>query len=174
MMNRILVPLDGSEQSEKILPLINELAKSNRAEIVLLRIVEYGSSIFPCCFEYPITDLGLMETIQANKQIACQEVEEYLLHITSTVQQFDTPVITTIGERPVVETILSVADTFHVDLIAMSADGVGYDSAAMWRIGSVADRVLHESMIPVMLFRLPKETGLTTKPPEKIPNIAFD
>jgi nucleotide-binding universal stress UspA family protein len=46
MYERILVPLDGSKQSEEILPLVRMLAEINKAEIVLLRVAEYPYTLY--------------------------------------------------------------------------------------------------------------------------------
>ena len=40
-MNKILVPLDGSELSEKILTHIETLAKRTNAKIILFRVVPF-------------------------------------------------------------------------------------------------------------------------------------
>jgi nucleotide-binding universal stress UspA family protein len=46
--------------------------------------------------------------------------------------------------------ILKVADEIHADVIAMSTHG--RSGIQRWLMGSVADRVVHHSHIPVMLI----------------------
>ena len=53
-------------------------------------------------------------------------------------------------EGPVSETILDVAEETHADMIAMSTHG--RTGISRWLMGSVADRVVHYSHIPVMLI----------------------
>ncbi len=54
-------------------------------------------------------------------------------------------------EGPVAETIMEVAEIMQADIIAMSTHG----RTGMLRIllGSVAEQVVHESKVPVMLIR---------------------
>ena len=53
-------------------------------------------------------------------------------------------------EGPIPEMILKVADEVHADVIAMSTHG--RSGVQRWLMGSVADRVVHYSHIPVMLI----------------------
>lgn len=40
MYHKILVPLDGSERAEKILPHVEKLTAGHQSEVVLLRVVQ--------------------------------------------------------------------------------------------------------------------------------------
>jgi nucleotide-binding universal stress UspA family protein len=51
----------------------------------------------------------------------------------------------------VAETILGVAEELGVDCIAMSTHG--RTGPARWLLGSIAERVVHNSKIPVLLIR---------------------
>ena len=44
MFNKILVPLDGSQLAECVLPHVYALARSNDAAIILLHVVEQNKS----------------------------------------------------------------------------------------------------------------------------------
>ena len=67
-----------------------------------------------------------------------------------------------VGEGPVVEAILAYTERLHIDLIALSTCGQGRGS--QWMIGAVADRVLHEAQVPVILIR-PMSCSLISDPP---------
>lgn len=58
MYQRILVPLDGSEQAESALPLACTLASINDAEINLMRVVEYPYEMYSRCDSYTLADPG--------------------------------------------------------------------------------------------------------------------
>jgi nucleotide-binding universal stress UspA family protein len=92
-----------------------------------------------------------METVQKKKKIICQQVKSDLERIASTIVLDEISVSTEACEGPVVEAILEAADRLEIDLIAMAA--YGEKGAIPGMIGSVADRVLHEAYVPVMLFR---------------------
>ena len=51
----------------------------------------------------------------------------------------------------VAEVILGVAEELDVDVIAMSTHG--RTGPARWLLGSIAERVVHNSKVPVLLIR---------------------
>jgi len=151
MYKRILVPLDGSKQSEEILPLVRVLAEDHKAEIVLLRVAEYPYTLYTMCYEYPLADPGLKKTIQNKKKVIYLEVRNYLERIALTLAAAGVKVTVEVCEGPVIEAILATTDRLHIDLIALSTCGQG--NCAQWVIGAVADRVLNEAPVPVILIR---------------------
>ena len=52
-------------------------------------------------------------------------------------------------EGPISETILQVADEVHADMIAMSTHS--RTGINRWLMGSVADEVIHNAHVPVIL-----------------------
>ena len=162
MYERILVPLDGSGQSEEVLPFIRTLAEVSKAEIVLLRVAEYPYTLYSMCYEYPPSDPGLSKTIQDKKKVIYHEVKDYLEQIASNLAVAGVKVTVEVGEGPVVEAILAYTERLHIDLIALSTCGQGRGS--QWMIGAVADRVLHEAQVPVILIR-PMSCSLISDPP---------
>jgi nucleotide-binding universal stress UspA family protein len=51
----------------------------------------------------------------------------------------------------VADVILGVAEELQVDVIAMSTHG--RTGPARWLLGSIAERVVHSSKVPVLLIR---------------------
>jgi nucleotide-binding universal stress UspA family protein len=151
MSKRILVPLDGSEQSEAVLPLVSTLANISDAEIILLRVAEYPYSLYSRCYDYPPSDPELEKKIRNKKNIIYQEVKGYLERIASTLATAGVKVTAEVCEGPVVEAILTSTDRLHIDLIALSTCGQSGDT--QWVIGAIADRVLHEAQVPVIMIR---------------------
>ena len=151
MPGRILVPLDGSDRSEAALPLARTLARVSRAEIVLLRAVEYPLEMYSGCHEYPSPDPRRVDMIREKKLAARREVESYLKSTASKIEMPGVKVITEAYEGPVVEAILTSIDKFHVDFIVMSTHGQG--GSSRWTTGAVAHRVLQMAKIAVILIR---------------------
>ena len=151
MYKRILVPLDGSEQSEEVLPWVGMLAEINESEVVLLRVAEYPYSLYSTCYEYPPSDSDLAKTILNKKRAICREVQDYLERIASTLGTAGVKVTPEICEGPVVEAILTSTDRLHIDLIVLST--CGQSGGTQWVMGAIADRVLHEAQVPVILIR---------------------
>jgi nucleotide-binding universal stress UspA family protein len=151
MYKRILVPLDGSEQSEEVLPLVCKFAEVSKAEIVLLRVAEYPYTLYSMCYEYPPSDPALAKTIQNKKKVIYLRVKDYLEQVASTLAIAGVKVTVEVCEGPVVEAILASTDRLHIDLIVLST--CGQSGGTQWVIGSVADRVLRDARIPVVLVR---------------------
>jgi len=151
MYKKILVPLDGSEHAEKVLPFVCTVAESSNAQIVLLRIVEYPYHLYAGCDEYSLLDPEFTKKTDERKKAICDALTVYIDEIASNLQQEGFRVIAEVCEGQVVDAILGSIDRLDIDLVAMSAQGSGGGNP--WMIGSVADRVLRESKVQVFLFR---------------------
>jgi nucleotide-binding universal stress UspA family protein len=141
MYKKILVPLDGSPLAEAVLPHAQALAKSEGAEIVILRVPVTPS------LEYLARTPGLANKITEDTEI---EAEAYLKTEVAKLSKEGAKVTSIMREGPIPEMILKVADEVHADVIAMSTHG--RTGMQRWLMGSVADRVVHYSHIPVMLI----------------------
>lgn len=141
MYKKILVPLDGSALAETVLPHAQALAKTEGAEIILLSVPVIPS------LEFLARSPNL-----ANKVIESAKVdtEEYLLKEEAKLTEEGAKVTHIMREGPIPEIILKVAEEVHADMIAMSTHG--RSGIERWLMGSVADRVVHYSHIPVMLI----------------------
>lgn len=141
MYKKILVPLDGSLLSEAVLPHVQALAKSENAEIVLLRV-----AVTP--------DPNLFHRSEGEgRQITDAIEEEALDYMESEVAKLKKEGVKVTGitrDGSVPNTILEVAEETHADVIAMSTHGrVGIQRLLQ---GSVAEEIVHASHIPVMLI----------------------
>lgn len=142
MYRKILVPLDGSKVAEGVLPHAKLLAYSEGAELILLTV---GANP---ALDFVFSDPGLA-------QEAVQEQEErsqkYISEIENELKSagFKTSTILRVGS--VAEVILGVAEEMQVDVIAMSTHG--RTGPARWLLGSIAERVVHNSKIPVLMIR---------------------
>jgi nucleotide-binding universal stress UspA family protein len=164
MYKRILVTLDGSGQSEAVLPLVSTLAKISNAEIILLRVAEYPYSLYSMCYEYPPSDSDLAKSILNKKRAICREVQGYLERITSMLVTAGVKVTSEVCEGPVVEAIMAATDRLHIDLIVLAT--CGQSGGTQWGMGAIADRVLHEAQVPVILIR-PTPRSFIPDPPLK-------
>jgi len=144
MYKVILVPLDGSERAEAILPHVDDLARCYRAKVVFLQVVEPEPLIIGPDVVYPMINQDMMEertktaeTYLATKQAEFRargiEVETYVVH------------------GPVVEEIITYADRTKADLIAMASHGRTGLSRVFY--GSVAAGVLNKVDRPLLLIR---------------------
>lgn len=141
MFKKILVPLDGSPLAEEVLPHAQALAKAENAEVVFLRVADV-----------PAREFFGHNTVMADAitREADKESDQYVQAKVRRMKMTGVIVTGMVRDGPVPETILEVADEVHADLIAMSTHGrTGLERIL---VGSVADKVLHLSHIPVMLI----------------------
>lgn len=141
MYEKILVPLDGSKESECIIDHVRAIAKScGVPEVVLLRVVE---PFTPSSINY----LG-EATARNAEQKTKAAAEEYLSYVADGVRAHCGGVKTAVLEGDPASVILDYAAKNGVDLIAMSTRGAA--GLAKWTVGSVTERVMRHSTIPLL------------------------
>ena len=141
-MKKILVPLDGSELSEKVLAHIEILARKANTKIILLRVVPF---LWPSEFMH-VREMG---------DKMDKEASDYLFSIENKLGEKGIKGEICVHEGNVPEVICDVAREKGVDLIAMSTHGRGV--LKRWALGSVADKVIQISHTPVLLYRSTRE-----------------
>jgi nucleotide-binding universal stress UspA family protein len=114
MYKKILVPLDGSPLAEAVIPHAQALAKSEGAEIVLLRVAVT-----------PDADLFVRNPVEGEHIVKVLE-EEAQSYMEAEVSKFQNEGVKVTGitrDGTVPDTILDVAEETHADVIAMSTHG---------------------------------------------------
>lgn len=142
MYRKILVPLDGSKVAEGVLPHAKALAFSEGAELVLLTVGDNPA------LAYAFSDPGLADKIVSEQE---ERSKKYISEIEDALKAGGFKTSTLLRAGAVVDVILGVAEEIHADVIAMSTHG--RTGPARWLLGSVAERVVHNSKIPVLLIR---------------------
>ena len=136
-IDRILVPLDGSECAENVLPKVEKLAADLKAGICLLRVV------------YAYTFPGADPTDAEVK--AVREGEEYLRKVEERLKKKGLKVDTHVRYGNDAEEILDHAAQKDIDLVAMTTHG--RSGVKRFLLGSVAEKVLRHSPKPIFLVR---------------------
>jgi nucleotide-binding universal stress UspA family protein len=142
MYRKILVPLDGSKVAEGVLPHAKALAYSEGAELVLLTVAANP------VMDFAFSDPGLAQSAVLEQE---ERSKTYITEIEEQLRSagFKTSTVLRVGS--VAEVILEVAEELQVDAIAMSTHG--RTGPARWLLGSIAERVVHSSKVPVLLIR---------------------
>jgi nucleotide-binding universal stress UspA family protein len=136
MYDRILVPLDGSEMAEGIMPHIEAVAAGHQAEVILFQVL-------------PAT--GTIADVAAEQRY---EADEYLGGVEKRLSEKGINVRYSIrhGADAAAE-IVDYADVNDIDLIAMSTHG--RSGIGRWVFGGVASKVLRGTNKPILLIRPP-------------------
>jgi nucleotide-binding universal stress UspA family protein len=149
MYRRVLVPLDGSELAEAILPFAGQVARPFDAEVALLRVVE------PLSAAEAVASAGVV----APDTFVLRELEakRYLLKVERRLSNEGLRVRTLVALGRPAEAIVDAVKTSGADLVAMTTHGRSGLGRALF--GSVAESVLRTSPVPVLLVRTPATQG---------------
>jgi nucleotide-binding universal stress UspA family protein len=142
MWERILVPLDGSNLAELALPYAEELAAALGSEVVLLYVSEPAESHYRRMHQLYIEEMGG----QMRKKI--KKVS---------------PVVLT--GKPA-EEIVGYAEKNDIGLIIITSHG--RSGILSWATGSVANKVLQATTVPLLLIRCTKTQ------PKELPKCRLD
>jgi nucleotide-binding universal stress UspA family protein len=143
MFKTILVPLDGSPLSEQVLPKAAELAKCfPDAKFVLLEVIK---PISPS-----VIDALVLSNSSDVETLTPEEAMDYLRQIAAKYFQGMNVRIVAEEGGPA-EVILQTSKDVNADLIAMASHG--RSGVARLTLGSVTDRVINRSDIPVLVIK---------------------
>ena len=146
MYSKIMVPLDGSELAECVLPHLKSFIRGFKVrDVILLRVVEPEKVVF---------DLG-----RADFQKVASDINErnkylsrgYLDEISERLKAEGTTVHSEVLEGRVTESLIDYADKNDIDLIIIATHG--RSGATRWIMGSVADKLLRSAKVPVFMVR---------------------
>ncbi len=148
-MQKILVPTDGSGESEKALTIARQIASAQDAELLLVRVVEPmttsltagGGEVSADAFE---------QFSQAVDDEAEAAMSQLAAKIGSGVR-----VRTALLKGPVESALLDYEAEEKPDLVVMATHG--RTGLARFALGSVTDRLIREGKVPVFVTRRSSE-----------------
>jgi nucleotide-binding universal stress UspA family protein len=149
MFKKIMIPLDGSQIAECVLPHLQNLTRPDEpTEILLFEICEPPVILadFPATLTEDWDDHVRKETAHMQQQCS--------LYLNQIAQRIAMPGVTVTSKTAVgkaAELIVDYAVQNQVDLILMATHG--RSGIMRWAYGSTADRVLRASPVPVMIVR---------------------
>ena len=157
MFKRLLVPLDGSRFSSRVLKYASEIAHRFGAEAILIQVVKPATPVATTTGMAP--GIASPSTAELTVQVALEEdkrntarAKRYLSGKVREIRSRDIKASyqVVVGD-PAQSIIMDFAQKEHIDLVVMSTYGKsGLKRAIM---GSVADAVIRESGKPVLVIR---------------------
>ena len=147
---RLLVPLDGSDTSERALPAAAALAAAYGAELGLMRVVPTVDTVSG---DQSAPARLLPTTTAAMLEVEAAEAGSYLERIAGGMRQEGRVVATAVGRGDPVRVLADAIRQRQVDLMVMATHGRSGVSA-VWA-GSVASRLIGTGATPVLLVRIP-------------------
>ena len=151
MSKKILVPLDGSKLAECAIPAAEELAKGCGAEeVILVSVTERVKGYRPVKdYSQPLGQRLAPEAIGKKEE----QAQRYLGRIAKAMEAKGIKVTTGVLLGDPAEEIAIYSRHPGCDIIVMSSHG--RSGPSRWAHGSVADRVLRASCVPVLMVRAP-------------------
>jgi nucleotide-binding universal stress UspA family protein len=139
-MDKVVVTLDGSSFSERVLPYAKSLAEAIEGEMILLTVPEIPE---------PEMYGAMYDAVKELRDKAEANAAHYLQGVASQLRDEGSNVRSVVvGSRPAT-TIVEVSEKEGADLIMLATHGRGGMDRLV--VGSVADRVVHHASCPVFL-----------------------
>jgi nucleotide-binding universal stress UspA family protein len=140
MYSKILVPLDGSEIAECVLPYVESIATwKKHTEITFLYVTHH--------LDVPMADKKFTERIEKD---AMSGAKSYLDDMVKKIKiKDDVKHVVRVGKAA--DIIIDYCEEHKLRLIIMATHG--RSGISRWTRGSVADKVLHNANVPVWLIK---------------------
>jgi len=148
MFSKLLIPLDGSKTAEKVLPFARVLAATLKLPIELLEVVDMAAATAHIAAD----KARYLDKIITEGESASRE---HLAEIAATFAGLNV-ICKVIRGRPA-DLIIERAEADKGTLIAMATHG--RSGINRWMMGSVAEKVLRGTKVPLFLVRAGDEAS---------------
>jgi nucleotide-binding universal stress UspA family protein len=152
MYKKIMVPLDGSELAECVLPHVEVFIEGCHVNhFVFVRVVEPAATFYSG--DYPISPEVMQERETAGEKIA----RDYLDQVVNRLEHASSELYSEVLIGNIADSLADYAESNEFDLILIATHG--RSGVNRWVRGSIADKVLRSSHIPVLMVRAPGSEG---------------
>jgi len=149
---KVLVPVDGSRESESILRYVTYMATELNLEVTLFHIWVRDSETIP----FNVEALGPLNKVRESKEGYIKRLDARLKRKGISVNSVFKEVLT----GGAADEIIKLAKAGNFSLVAMSTHG--RSGVGRWIFGSNAEKVLEEGSTPLLLVRPIKRKRKTT------------
>lgn len=145
LFNRILVPLDGSDVGEVVLPHVRQLTEKLESEVVLLQVVAPGQHV------HTIGGLDYVRFAEQQIESMKAEAKEYLDKVSKRLAGTKGMVRSEVRVGDTTHEIIKFADEANIRLVTISSHG--RSGIRQWISGSVTHKILHAGNTPLLLVK---------------------
>lgn len=147
LYRRILVPLDGSQRAENVLPVITQLARGNQSQIHLVQVVQPPE----IARHMPLTkdDLLLSDRVVARNRA---EASRYLEQVRdrSSLDGIAVQTHMLISDNAATE-LHRIVEQEQIDLVMLSAHG--YSGRNQWPYGNITNNFILYGKTPLLIVQ---------------------
>jgi nucleotide-binding universal stress UspA family protein len=147
LYQRILVPLDGSQRAENVLPIITQLAQFHKSKILLVQVVQTPEMArqMPPAPE----DIDLSNRVVTRNR---EEADRYLEELKSRSYLEGIAVQThLITSDNVAVALHQLGEQEQIDMVALSAHG--YSGNHQWPYGSMVNNFIMYGKVPLLIVQ---------------------
>jgi len=151
MYEKIMVPLDGSELAECVLPHVEGFIKGcHVSNVVFVRVVEPITA--------PVGNVYIgREESRERESTRKSAVKDYLNQIVDRLKHEGTELYSEVLVGRVADSLADYTEKNDIDLILIATHG--RSGVTRWVRGSIADKILRYSNVPVLMVRTPGTKG---------------
>jgi nucleotide-binding universal stress UspA family protein len=148
MLRSLLVPLDGSNFSERSLPLAGQIARATGATLHLAHVhVPYEPDQLLSNTQFHFEGVDMTDYDNGHRE----QERAYLTGLAAKVGEDGTPVDAKLLEgREVADELVTYANEVETDMILMTSHG--YSGFSRLWLGSVADEMIRRSTLPLLVI----------------------
>jgi nucleotide-binding universal stress UspA family protein len=150
MYQKVMVPLDGSELAECVLPHVESIVKGCQAQSVT-----FVRAVVPISLSLS-GDVDVQPTEKDRKRIEAEDfavAEDYLKKVVGRLKYDGIKLQYKVIKGKAAESLADFAEKNKMDLIIIATHG--RSGISRWAWGSVADRILRSACVPVLMVRAP-------------------
>lgn len=148
LLNRLLLPLDGSEAGGAAMPYVQELSERLESEVILFGVVPAGQHA------RTVGGLDFILYPEQYLEVVKAEAREYLDRVYHRLSGGKAAVRVELKVGDVAREIIKFAEETNVSLIAISAHG--RSGIEKWVFGSIAHKILQTSNTPILVVKAPR------------------
>ena len=155
MYKKVMVPLDGSELAECVLPHVESFITGCQVSaIVLIRVIEPAPMAYSGSYATSELDLGkIQEHTKGIEEERKTDAGKYLKEVVNRLKQDGVKFQTEVLVGKAADNLIDYTEANDIDLILMATHG--RSGVGRWIRGSMADRILRASRAPVLMVRAP-------------------
>jgi nucleotide-binding universal stress UspA family protein len=149
LISKILVPLDGSQAAESVLPYVERIATATNAGVLLFAAVDRPR-------DWGEDTGGDVKGGRHDAESYLQRLQAHLASAAGRDVEYE------VADADPAAAILAASEKHRPDLVAMTTHG--RSGLARWVLGSVATKILHAVDAPMLVVRPPAEGKAATAP----------
>ena len=151
MFERILVATDGSDCSNRSAQMGIELAKTSHGKVTALYVLQ--QTVAPIG---GLTSGKIDEVVEGMRKAVKEEGESALAQVEEMAKRSGVPMEKKMVEGHPASEILRIAEETPMDVIVMGS--IGRTGLVKYLLGSVAEKVVRNSKVPVLLIPAEPQT----------------